>query len=38
MFELFWDFDSLVEGKVQVEEEIARSRPLFRAVLGLGFM
>jgi hypothetical protein len=38
MFDLFWDFDRLVEGRVQFEAEIAGSRPLFRAFLGLGFM
>jgi hypothetical protein len=30
MFDLFWDFDRLVEGGAQVEAEIAGSRPLFR--------
>jgi hypothetical protein len=38
MFDLFWDLDRLVEGEVKVKEEIAGSRPLFREVLGLGFM
>jgi hypothetical protein len=38
MFDLFWDFDRLVEGRVQFKAEIARSRPLFRASLGIGFM
>jgi hypothetical protein len=38
MFDLFWDFDRLIEGKAQVEEDIVGSRPLFREVLGLGFM
>jgi hypothetical protein len=35
MFDLFWDFDRLVEGKAQVEAEITGSRPLFRAVFGI---
>jgi hypothetical protein len=38
MFDLLWDFNRLVEGGVQVEVEIVGSRPLFRAVLRLGFM
>jgi hypothetical protein len=38
MFDLFWDFDRLVEGGAQVEAEIVGSRPLFRVFLGLGFM
>jgi hypothetical protein len=38
MFDLFWDFNRLVEGGSQVEEEITGSQPLFRAFLGLGFM
>jgi hypothetical protein len=33
-FYLFWNFDRLVKGRVQVEVEIARSWPLFRVVLG----
>jgi hypothetical protein len=38
MFDLFWDFDRLVEGGAEVEVEISRYRPLFRELLGLGFM
>jgi hypothetical protein len=30
MFDLFWDFDRLVEGGAQVETEIAGSRPFLR--------
>jgi hypothetical protein len=37
MFDLFWDFDRLVEGLVQVKAKITGSCPLFRDfwVLGL---
>jgi hypothetical protein len=35
MFDLFWDFDRLVEGRAKVEEEITGSRPLFREVFGI---
>jgi hypothetical protein len=35
MFDLFWDFDRLVEGGAQVEAEITRSWPLFREVFGI---
>jgi hypothetical protein len=35
MFDLFWDFDRLVEGGVQVKVEIAGSRPLFREAFGI---
>jgi hypothetical protein len=35
MFDLFWDFDRLVEGKAQVDAEIAGSQPLFREVFGI---
>jgi hypothetical protein len=38
MFDLFWDFNRLVEGEAQVEAEITRSQPLFRAFLGFGLM
>jgi hypothetical protein len=38
MFDLFWDFDRLVEGEAEVKEEIGGSHPLFREFLGLGFM
>jgi hypothetical protein len=38
MFDLFWDFDRLVKGGAQVEANITGSRPLFRALFGLGFM
>jgi hypothetical protein len=38
MFDHFWDFDRLVEGGAQVKVEIVGSWPLFRVVLGLGFM
>jgi hypothetical protein len=32
MFYHFWDFDRLVEGRVQGEAEIVGSWPLFKAV------
>jgi hypothetical protein len=35
MFDLFWDFDRLVEGGAQVEAKIMGSRPLFREVFGI---
>jgi hypothetical protein len=35
MFDLFWDFDKLVEGGAQVEVEIVGSWPLFRAFFGI---
>jgi hypothetical protein len=35
MFDLFWDFDRLVEGGAQVKAEITGSQPLFRAVFGI---
>jgi hypothetical protein len=38
MFDQFWDFDKLVEGRVQGKVEIVGSQPLLRAFLGLGFM
>jgi hypothetical protein len=38
MFDHFWDFDILVEDGAPGEVEIVGSRPLFRALLGLGFM
>jgi hypothetical protein len=38
MFDHFWDFDRLVEGRAQGKAEIMGSRPLFREFLGLGFM
>jgi hypothetical protein len=38
MFDRFWNFDRLVEGKAQGEAEITGYRPLIREFLGLGFM
>jgi hypothetical protein len=38
MFDLFLDFDRLVKGRAQVEVETNRYQPLFRSLLGLGFM
>jgi hypothetical protein len=35
MFDLFWDFDRLVEGRAQVKAEIVGSQPLFRATFGI---
>ena len=35
MFDLFWGFDRLVEGIVQVEAEIMGSRPPFREYFGI---
>jgi hypothetical protein len=37
MFDLFWDFDKMVEGRAQVKGEIVGSRPLFREVFGIRF-
>jgi hypothetical protein len=36
MFDHFWDFDKLVEGRAQDKAVIAGSRPLFRVVFGIG--
>jgi hypothetical protein len=38
MFDHFWDFDRLVKDGAPSKAEIAGSRPLFRALMGLGFM
>jgi hypothetical protein len=38
MFDLFWDFDRLVEGGAQAKRRSRGSQPLFREFLGLGFM
>ena len=35
MFDLFRDFDRMVEGRAQVEAKIMGSRPLFRIVFGI---
>jgi hypothetical protein len=37
-FDLFWDFDRLVEGRAQVKVEMAGSWPLFRELLGFGII
>jgi hypothetical protein len=38
MFDHFWDFNKLVEDRELGEADIAGYRPLFRALMGLGFM
>jgi hypothetical protein len=38
MFDHFWDFDRLVEGGALGKVDITGSWPLFRVLLGLGFM
>jgi hypothetical protein len=35
MFDLFWGFDRLVEGRAKIEAKIAGSWPLFRIVFGI---
>ena len=35
MFDLFWDFDRMVEGRAQVEAKIVGSQPHFRVVFGI---